>query len=227
MAEPEPRPCAKCGAAMRHRVGKGWDCRRCYQRRHPEKKRTRSEEERRAQSARDREAKRAWRERMEEQRRRGMAREKREREQQARARKRAQLRQREVWRAGAAERRRARRRAWRLSNPEKARQKDRESRERRRARNPEIFRERKRRHRARKRGQRIGAVTGEEVRQRWELWGGRCWICGRAAAEMDHVKPLAAGGAHAACNLRPICKSCNSRKGARWPLETGGQPKGG
>jgi hypothetical protein len=35
----------------------------------------------------------------------------------------------------------------------------------------------------------------------------------------DHVKPLARGGSNWPANLRPACKSCNSRKGARWPFE--------
>jgi 5-methylcytosine-specific restriction endonuclease McrA len=58
-----------------------------------------------------------------------------------------------------------------------------------------------------------GAVAG-----RREMYGGKCYLCGAEATEMDHVKPLAKGGAHAPCNLRPICTGCNSKKKDKWPL---------
>ncbi|UXA19558.1 HNH endonuclease [Mycobacterium sp. SMC-4] len=44
-------------------------------------------------------------------------------------------------------------------------------------------------------------------------------MCGAAWSTIDHVKPIAAGGAHMLCNLRPMCGSCNPSKGAKWPLE--------
>ena len=59
-------------------------------------------------------------------------------------------------------------------------------------------------------------TTAEHLRGRWAMWGGRCWICGERATATDHVKPLAVGGAHWPCNLRPICKSCNAQKGTKW-----------
>lgn len=43
-----------------------------------------------------------------------------------------------------------------------------------------------------------------------------CWICGGPKQSRDHVKPLAAGGIDALCNIRPICRSCNSSKAFRW-----------
>ena len=36
-----------------------------------------------------------------------------------------------------------------------------------------------------------------------------------AAREVDHIKPLAAGGSNAADNLQALCKPCHSRKTAR------------
>ncbi|WP_349257835.1 HNH endonuclease [Iamia sp.] len=45
-------------------------------------------------------------------------------------------------------------------------------------------------------------------------------MCGVEADSIDHVKPLSKGGAHMLSNLRPSCRSCNSRKGARWPFAT-------
>ena len=52
-----------------------------------------------------------------------------------------------------------------------------------------------------------------------ERTGGRCYLCGRAldpsAFDVDHVHPLAAGGAHAPANVAPACPTCNRRRGAR------------
>lgn len=61
-------------------------------------------------------------------------------------------------------------------------------------------------------------TTSEHIKARWEMFGNRCWICRDAATQTDHVKPLSKGGSHWPANLRPICKSCNSRKKNRWPI---------
>lgn len=66
-----------------------------------------------------------------------------------------------------------------------------------------------------------GECTGEQIAARVAYFGGRCWICGEAGTEIDHVKPLSRGGSHWPSNLRPACKSCNSRKRSRW-LGVGG-----
>lgn len=60
-----------------------------------------------------------------------------------------------------------------------------------------------------------GHHTLEQSTARWAYYGGRCYICHNLAQAMDHVIPLARGGSDWASNLRPACKSCNSRKGAR------------
>lgn len=60
--------------------------------------------------------------------------------------------------------------------------------------------------------------TAEELALRWEYYGNKCWICRTDAVATDHVKPLTKGGAHMLCNLRPVCKTCNSRKGNKWPF---------
>ncbi len=40
-----------------------------------------------------------------------------------------------------------------------------------------------------------------------------CRICNDAqATEVDHIKPLKEGGTHDINNLRPLCKSCHSRR---------------
>jgi len=41
-----------------------------------------------------------------------------------------------------------------------------------------------------------------------------CRICGACAAHVDHITPLAAGGALAERNLQALCASCHSRKTA-------------
>lgn len=66
----------------------------------------------------------------------------------------------------------------------------------------------------------VGTVSIEGIEARWEYYGGKCWLCGADGEQTDHVKPLNKGGLHVLSNLRPICKSCNSSKRDRWPLET-------
>ncbi len=62
--------------------------------------------------------------------------------------------------------------------------------------------------------------TVEQLAQRWAYYGNRCWICREPATATDHVKPLSKSGAHMLCNLRPICKPCNSSKHDKWPYPT-------
>lgn len=76
------------------------------------------------------------------------------------------------------------------------------------------------RYRARKRkAYGVDFTTHEMVSARIELYGGLCYICGRDADAVDHVKPIMKGGAHLPCNLRPICKQCNGRKSDQWPFD--------
>tara|TARA_R110000823_G_scaffold315088_2_gene445707 strand:+ start:1076 stop:1774 length:699 start_codon:yes stop_codon:yes gene_type:complete len=65
-----------------------------------------------------------------------------------------------------------------------------------------------------------GYTTATHITERWEMFGGRCWMCGCEATCTDHVKPLNAKGADLPSNLRPACKPCNSSKGAKWPYPT-------
>lgn len=60
-----------------------------------------------------------------------------------------------------------------------------------------------------------GFATVEQIVARWEFYGGRCWMCGSEADTLDHVKPIVSGGSNWPSNLRPACRSCNSRKGSR------------
>lgn len=63
-----------------------------------------------------------------------------------------------------------------------------------------------------------GVATVAGIAARWAMYGDKCWICGGVATATDHVKPLAKGGSNWPSNLRPICLTCNSSKGATWPL---------
>jgi hypothetical protein len=61
-----------------------------------------------------------------------------------------------------------------------------------------------------------GEWTTERVRARMAYWGWRCYICGGEFEAVDHVKPLRRGGSNWPANLRPICRTCNSRKSDHW-----------
>lgn len=60
--------------------------------------------------------------------------------------------------------------------------------------------------------------TEQQLRARLSMYVG-CWLCGREATTIDHVKPISRGGSHMLANLRPACGPCNSGKRDRWPLE--------
>ena len=64
-----------------------------------------------------------------------------------------------------------------------------------------------------------GYATAKQIRARRNYYGGLCYICGIPSEAIDHVKPLAKGGANWPCNLRPICTSCNSSKHDQWPFD--------
>ncbi len=59
--------------------------------------------------------------------------------------------------------------------------------------------------------------TLDELSQKLSMFGYKCWICGKSYEAIDHVKPLIKNGPHILANLRPICTSCNSKKGIIWP----------
>ena len=105
-------------------------------------------------------------------------------------------------------------RAYRESNPEKIYAIQKAFRER----NPEKHRAARGKRRALYAGA-AGQASAEQRAARWDYYGGCCYICGKDAEAMDHVIPLARGGSNWPANLRPICGSCNSTKGAKWPYD--------
>ncbi len=126
-------------------------------------------------------------------------------------------------------------RAWRLANPEKAR----EMNARRRgahkawcAAHPERVREIKQRSQLknrtpervawvnhRQRARRFGVpgpgVTPREWGEIMELFGAKCAYCLSSATERDHVVPMARGGADSVDNVVPCCSRCNLSKSSK------------
>lgn len=65
-----------------------------------------------------------------------------------------------------------------------------------------------------------GRAAPAQIEARVSFYGRLCWICGcdwdalpKSDQTIDHVIPLARGGSNWPANLRPACRSCNSRKG--------------
>lgn len=88
---------------------------------------------------------------------------------------------------------------------------------RHRAKNPRAARRSREAVHAAGSGANGGRFTPDQLALRLSMFDG-CWMCGNPADTVDHVKPLAKGGAHMLCNLRPACRSCNSSKNDRWPF---------
>lgn len=71
----------------------------------------------------------------------------------------------------------------------------------------------------RRRRERLQTVRRDPYSRReiFERDGWRCWICGEVVAEedasIDHVVPIAQGGADAPDNIRTAHRDCNSRRG--------------
>lgn len=88
--------------------------------------------------------------------------------------------------------------------------------------NLEAMQEKGRRRRARKAGADVGDVPADVRDILYERQEGRCVYCGLPLSEgdgihLDHVVPLAQGGAHSMENLVLACAPCNLSKGAKTP----------
>lgn len=59
----------------------------------------------------------------------------------------------------------------------------------------------------------VPGFTFEEFRAWFAANAGKACTCGAEARSIDHVIPLARGGAHALSNFQFLCRPCNSRKG--------------
>ena len=67
-----------------------------------------------------------------------------------------------------------------------------------------------------KRDKGICAICGEKCEWNDHKRNGRYFIAGANYPSIDHIKPLAAGGAHAWGNVQLAHIKCNSKKGARY-----------
>ncbi|MGG7572565.1 HNH endonuclease [Streptomyces sirii] len=86
--------------------------------------------------------------------------------------------------------------------------------------NPVLALLRSARYRARKRAARVEPFTTAELYVAWEDAGMyACVACGAPWEHVDHIVPLARGGAHSIDNLQPLCAACNLSKSARDPWE--------
>lgn len=85
---------------------------------------------------------------------------------------------------------------------------------------PDTRRDMRARRRAR---QRTGIVEHFPRVEIYTRDGGRCHVCGRRVSidnwHLDHLKPLALGGAHARQNVAVACPTCNVRRGHRGPAQ--------
>jgi len=97
--------------------------------------------------------------------------------------------------------------------------------------NPERFRDQSRRdchlRRAKLAAATVIDFTPEQFEQKMAYYGNSCYIklpgvCTGAFDEIEHVKPISKGGAHALANFRPSCLPCNRRKWAHWPFKLAG-----
>ena len=63
-----------------------------------------------------------------------------------------------------------------------------------------------------------GAFTDIEWATLKEHYHFRCLCCGKSGVRLtpDHVLPLSMGGTSDISNIQPLCRSCNSRKNARY-----------
>lgn len=85
--------------------------------------------------------------------------------------------------------------------------------------NPEKFRAGRRRNEAKRRAA-FGSITRAQFKMIMSATNGRCSYCEREAGlVMDHFEPIANGGVTFPFNLLPACARCNSRKGARNPID--------
>jgi 5-methylcytosine-specific restriction endonuclease McrA len=93
---------------------------------------------------------------------------------------------------------------WRIDNPEKAHQ---------------TMYQSKISRRAREKGS-VGKITVAEIEALKVKQNYTCLCCKRREPEIelthDHVKPLAMQGENTVANSQMLCRSCNSRKGAKW-----------
>ena len=81
---------------------------------------------------------------------------------------------------------------------------------------PEKSREKTRLRRARKRDAK-GSFTDAQFQALCVHYEHMCLCCGEKLGKLaaDHIQPLSIGGPNSIDNIQPLCRSCNSKKGAK------------
>lgn len=112
---------------------------------------------------------------------------------------------------GEMERNRIRQRQWYAANKEEALRYQKEY-----ARlNADVLRPQRAVYRSKRRAV-LGTLTVEEWQMLCEVHRNRCLCCGAVAPlTVDHIVPVSLAGRGDLSNVQPLCKPCNSRKGAR------------
>jgi 5-methylcytosine-specific restriction endonuclease McrA len=117
-------------------------------------------------------------------------------------------------------------RAWKAKNLEKlqayrAAHKDRDQKHQTEhyRRFPEKNRARANKRRVRLSGAPTEPFTPADIVARVSTLGERCVYCMGPYEALDHIWPVALGGAHAIWNLAPVCRPCNSAKRSKRPDE--------
>jgi len=112
---------------------------------------------------------------------------------------------------------RARARAWRVENLEKAKARGKAWKQA----NPEKARAQNQKRRALKLGAE-GHYTPEDIDRIFQLQKGKCAVCRvsiKKKYQIDHIVALTKGGTHWPRNLQLVCKSCNSSKNNKDPID--------
>lgn len=124
---------------------------------------------------------------------------------------------RDKWVANNLEKMRAIRKAWKIANPDKVR----ESRSEWMRNHPEARAANQSIRRARILGS-GGSFTSDQIRGLFLLQKGCCAICNGKLLDKfhrDHIMPLVLGGSNDISNIQILCPSCNSKKGAKHPID--------